>query len=289
MPYIVFQVKNTIGKQFAIVANVNNRLQVRDQINVLREIVNSPDATPPTGEVPVRRFNGTTITKVPYWTIQQNPPPILLPATPGVTITSPAAPVTVDVLDTVLLRATCTLNGSPSSASTVVWSSSLDGQLGVGESVSTDALTVGVHTITASFTNDTTATDTETVTVINASAPPTVTILSPNDSSTFEYGIPIKCAATAEDIVNGNLNSSIKWYRNTAAGLLYEGATFSLAGLVPGQHIIRAVCNDNETPPNQGQDTVTVYISQGTFGLNAVALQDEVVVGRQSYGGQVTQ
>jgi hypothetical protein len=289
MPYIVFQVKRAIGGPLAIVANANNRIEVRDQGNVLREIVNSPDATPPTGEVPVRRFNGTIITKVPYWTIQQNPPPILLPATPGVAITSPAAPVIVDVLDTVLLQATCTLNGSPSSASTVVWSSNLDGQLGVGESVSTDALTVGVHTITASFTSGTTATDTETVTVINASAPPVVTILSPSDSGTFEYGAAIKCTATAEDIVNGNLSSSIKWYRNTAAGLLYEGATFDLAGLPPGQHIIRATCNDNETPPNQGQDTVTVYVSQGTFGLNGLALQDEVVIGRQSYGGQVTQ
>ena len=289
MPYIVFQVKNAIGSSKTIVANGNNRIEVRDQGSVLREIVNSPDATPPTGEVPVRRTTGTVIIKVPYWTIQQ-PPPIALPAVPGVTITTtPPPPVIVDVLDTVLLQATCTLNGSPADALTVVWSSNLDGKLGIGRSVSTDSLTVGTHTITASFTNSTTATDTETVQVINASAPPTVTISSPNDSSTFEYGAAIKCAATAEDIVDGPLSSYIKWYRNTAAGLLYEGATFDLTGLTPGQHIIRAVCNDNETPPNQGQSTVTVYVSQGTFGLNGLALQDEVVIGRQSYGGQVTQ
>lgn len=287
--FVRFQVRKSNDTLANITPNVNSRISVRDQGGTLREIVNSPDAVPPTGEVPVRMADGTTINTVPYWTIQQSPPPILIPATPGVTITSPAAPVTVDVLDTVLLQASCTLDGSPSSASTVVWSSNLDGQLGVGESVSTDALTVGVHTITASFTNGTTATDTETVTVVNASTPPVVTILSPSDSSTFEFGAAITFTATAVDVVDGNLSSSIKWYRNTASGLLYEGQTFVFSSLPPGQHEIRAVCNDNEAPPNQGSDTVNVLISKSTPGLTELALQDQVVIGRQSYGGQVTQ
>ncbi len=286
--FVRFQVRKSDDTLANITPNVNSRISVRDQGNTLREIVNSPDAVPPTGEVPVRMADGTTINTVPYWWVGQiNPVP--LPGTPGVTITSPAAPVTVDVLDTVLLQASCTLNGSPSSASTVVWSSSLDGQLGVGESVSTDALTVGVHTITASFTNGTTATDTETVTVVNASTPPVVTILSPSDSSTFEFGAAITFTATAVDAVDGNLSSSIKWYRNTASGLLYEGQTFVFSSLPPGQHEIRAVCNDNEAPPNQGSDTVNVLISKSTPGLTELALQDQVVIGRQSYGGQVTQ
>jgi len=285
--FVRFQVRKSDGTLANITPNVNSRISVRDQGGTLREIVNSPDAVPPTGEVPVDQQGGTTVT-VPYWWVGQiNPVP--LPQTPAVTITSPAAPVTVDVLDTVLLQASCTLNGSPASASTVVWSSNLDGQLGVGESVSTDALTVGVHTITASFTNGTTATDTETVTVVNASTPPVVTILSPSDSSTFEFGAAITFTATAVDAVDGNLSSSIKWYRNTASGLLYEGQTFVFSSLPPGQHEIRAVCNDNEAPPNQGSDTVNVLISKSTPGLTQLALQDQVVIGRQSYGGQVTQ
>jgi hypothetical protein len=286
--FVRFQVRKSNDTLANITPNVNSRISVRDQGNTLREIVNSPDAVPPTGEVPVRMADGTTINTVPYWWIGQVQPVPLL-GTPGVTITSPAAPVTVDVLDTVLLQASCTLDGSPSSASTVVWSSSLDGQLGVGESVSTDALTVGVHTITASFTNGTTATDTETVTVVNASTPPVVTILSPSDSSTFEFGAAITFTATAVDAVDGNLSSSIKWYRNTASGLLYEGQTFVFSSLPPGQHEIRAVCNDNDAPPNQGSDTVNVLINKSTPGLTQLALQDQVVIGRQSYGGQVTQ
>jgi len=283
-----FRVRKTNESLVSIGLNVSNRISVRDQGNVLREIVNSPNAAPPTGQVPVRRQNGTTITTVPYFWVG-DASPLAVPATPAVTIISPAGPISVDVSVEVLLQASCTLNGNPASASTVVWSSNLDGQLGVGTSVLTDALTLGVHTITASFTNVTTATDTETVTVINASLPPVVTILSPSESSTFEFGATITFTATAVDAVDGNLSSSIKWYRNTASGLLYQGQTFTISGLPPGQHEIRAVCNDNDVPPNQGLDTVNVLINKSTFGLTELALQDQVVIGRQSYGGRVTQ
>ena len=287
MPFTRFRVRTSGGAMVNIAPNVNNRLNVRDVGGTNREITNSPDAAPPTGEVPVVGVSGTVT--IPWWYVT-SVEPVPIAAVPGVTITSPAAPISVDTGDAVTLQATCTLDGSSASAATVVWTSSLTGDLYTGETTTLTNLAVGVHTITATFSNPPyTATDTETVTVTNVATPPTVTILSPTTGDSYPYKSAIKFNATAVDTVDGPLNDSIKWYSNTTTGVLYEGQTFVLSGLSPGTHTIRATCRDTDSPPNEGEDFVTLYIISDAPDVAELPLKGQVVIGRQAYGSGVVQ
>ena len=287
MPFTRFRVRTSGGSMVNIAPNVNNRLNVRDVGGTNREITNSPDAAPPTGQVPVVSVSGTVT--IPWYYIT-SVEPVPLAAVPGVTITSPAAPISVDTGDAVTLQATCTLDGSSASAATVVWTSSLTGYLYTGEATTLTNLAVGVHTITATFSNPPyTATDTETVTVTNVATPPTVTILSPTTGDSYPYKSAIKFNATAVDTLDGDLSSSIKWYSNTTTGVLYEGQTFVLSGLSPGTHTIRATCRDTDSPPNEGEDSVTLYFISDAPDVTEVPLKGQIVIGRQAYGSGVVQ
>ncbi|OQY86959.1 MAG: hypothetical protein B6D40_00350, partial [Anaerolineae bacterium UTCFX3] len=65
----------------------------------------------------------------------------------------------------------------------IQWSSSIDGALGTGSSVSTNALSVGIHIITAQVTDSDNLTSTKTIRVyvtdLNGNLPPDLVILSP--------------------------------------------------------------------------------------------------------------
>jgi len=267
---------------------VSNRINVRNQAGVLQVIVNVPDAVPPAGEFPVRKQDNSQVT-IPFWVVQQVEP-VPIAAVPGVTITSPAAPISVDTGDAVTLQATCTLDGSPASAATVVWTSDIIGYLFTGAGATLTDLSVNTHLITATFSNPPyTAIDTVTVTVNNVATPPTVTILSPTTGDSYPYGSAIKFNATAVDTIDGDLSSSIKWYSNTTTGVLYEGQTFVLSELSPGTHTIRATCRDTDLPPNEGEDSVTLYIISDAPDVTELPLEGQIVIGRQAYGSGVVQ
>lgn len=287
MPLTLFRVIKSGGTMFNIAANVNNRLNVRDAGGTNREITNSPDAAPPTGEVPVVSLSGTVT--IPWWYVT-SVEPVPIDAVPVVTITSPIGSPSVNTGDAVTLAASLTLNGNPADAANVVWTSDITGYLFTGAGATLTDLSVNTHLITATFTNKSdTSTDTVTVTVNNVAAPPTVTIWSPENNDSYTAGSGIKFNATAVDTVDGDLSSSIKWYSNTTTGVLYEGQTFVLSGLSPGTHTIRATCRDTDSPPNEGEDSVTLYITSDAPNVTELPLQGQVVIGRQAYGSGVVQ
>ena len=150
-------------------------------------------------------------------------------------------------------------------------------------------LAVNTHTITATFSNKSnTSTDTVTVTVNNVAAPPTVTILSPTSGESYPAGSAVKFNATAVDTVDGDLSSSIKWYSNTTTGVLYEGQTFVLNGLLPGTHTIRATCRDTDSPPNEGEDSVAITIFSESPDVRNLELRGEIILGNKTAYGSVT-
>jgi hypothetical protein len=113
--------------------------------------------------------------------------------------------------------------------------------------------------------------------------------LSPETGTSYPAGSAVKFNATAVDTVDGDLTSSIKWYSNTTTGVLYEGQTFVLNGLLPGTHTIRATCRDTDSPPNEGEDSVTLYIISDAPDVTELPFKGQILVGRQVYGSGVVQ
>ena len=287
MPLTLFRVIKSGGTMFNIAANVNNRLNVRDAGGTNREITNSPDAAPPTGEVPVISLSGTVT--IPWWYVTFVGP-VPIDAVPVVTITSPIGSPSVYPGDAVTLAASLTLDGNTADAANVVWTSNITGYLFTGAGATLTDLSVNTHLITATFNNQSySSTDTVTVTVNNVAAPPTVTILSPENNDSYTVGSSIKFNATAVDTVDGPLSNRIKWYSNTTTGVLYEGQTFDLNSLPPGTHTIRATCRDLDSPPNEGEDSVTLYIEGDAPDVTELPLEGRIVIGRQVYGSGVVQ
>ena len=91
------------------------------------------------------------------------------------------------------------------------WSSDLDGPLGTGASV-TPALTVGLHTITASASDSLGLGGSDQITLtVNANAAPIVTITAPPDASIVTEGAPLTLTGTAIDAEDGDLTGSLDW------------------------------------------------------------------------------
>ena len=137
------------------------------------------------------------------------------------------------------------------------WTSSLDGPLGTGGSVSR-ALTVGLHTVSAAVT------DTRGVTsqariglrVRAPNAPPVVTIAAPADGAAVPAGPPVSLAATATDDFDGDLSSRIEW-SSDVAGPLGTGATRTLT-LHEGTHRLTATVTDSDGAPASATITLTI-------------------------------
>ena len=84
---------------------------------------------------------------------------------PTVDITAPATNSTYNEGDTVTFTATASDTEDGNLNTSIQWSSSKDGTLGSGDSVTTSSLTVGVHTITATVTDSGGKTGSETIKV----------------------------------------------------------------------------------------------------------------------------
>jgi len=138
----------------------------------------------------------------------------------------------------------------------IAWESSLDGSIGNGGMVSTDQLTPGTHTITASVTDSGGEPGSDQIT-ITINAAPTVTITAPNDGATFVEGDNITFEATASDPEDGDLSASISW-SSVPAGVSGTGSTISTDQLTPGSYTITAIVTDSGNQQATDQITITV-------------------------------
>src|SRR5262249_58546498 len=79
---------------------------------------------------------------------------------------------------------------------TIHWSSSRDGDLGTGASLSTSSLTSGTHTITASVTDSGGKSASSSITIV-VNSTPTVSITAPATNSTYEHDASATLTASA--------------------------------------------------------------------------------------------
>jgi YD repeat-containing protein len=139
----------------------------------------------------------------------------------------------------------------------VRWSSSRDGELGVGQSFTRTNLSVGAHVITARSIDSTGVETTRTVNIVVQSVPPTIEINSPSEMQEIEFGLPTNFYGWANDGVDGDLSDNINWSSNLE-GALGVGRELAVSNLRLGTHVITATVTDSSGSTTSATRNVVV-------------------------------
>ena len=185
---------------------------------------------------------------------------------PTVSITSPANGSSFDQGTTVNFIATANDAEDGEITTNITWTSSLDGEIGSGGSVSTSGLSVGSHTITAAVTDSLGSSGDDMISLtINAvpNTPPTVSISSPSDGAAIAQGLSLTFTGTATDTLDGDLTANLTWTSDLDGGI-GSGGSFSTSTLSLGTHTITASVTDSGGL--QGNDAISVTIAVALFG-----------------------
>ena len=89
-----------------------------------------------------------------------------------------------------------------------------------------------------------------------SNAAPTVTISSPSNTSTFDYGTPVTFSGSANDAQDGSLTTAIRW-TSSLDGQLGSGGSFSRT-LSAGVHTITASVTDSAGATASSQVTIAI-------------------------------
>jgi PKD repeat protein len=151
----------------------------------------------------------------------------------------------------------------------LVWSSSIDGALGNGTSVSTSTLSVGNHTITLTAVDSDNMTGQEIVELeITSGAvnyPPTVSITSPADLADLDAGV-VSLVADAQDTEDGALTGTAINWTSSIEGNLGTGSPLP-ATLTVGTHTITVVVTDSGN--KTATDSITLYVFNPSHLVNS--------------------
>src|SRR5207245_10794511 len=135
---------------------------------------------------------------------------VSIDTSPTIAITMPASGSSFEPGAAIPFTATATDAEDGSEGAGITWTSSRDGALGTGSSITVSTLTTGIHTVTASVTDAAGRTASRAITIA-VDASPTVTIFSPTSESTFEPRAAITFTGTASDAEEGSLTPAIAW------------------------------------------------------------------------------
>lgn len=136
------------------------------------------------------------------------------------------------------------------------WFSNLDGEFGVGRDF-TATLRAGQHSLDLSVTNSVGLTAHFSTNLTVEHVPPTTTIVSPNGSLTTSLGTPVVFLGVAQDVIDGNLTTQLRW-RSNLDGLLHTGETFTSTTLSVGRHDIYAEVTDSHGLTGSAATSVTI-------------------------------
>lgn len=181
----------------------------------------------------------------------------------------------------VLLAATAFDSDDLEISGDIVWTSSLDGMLGVGERLFLTNLSSGVHTITATVTDSDGQTTEITLEIAIGDQPPTMDLLGPLDDTRVYAGDEIVFSGLAEDFEGGNISFAIEW-SSDIDGIIGIGESLSVTTLSPGQHVITATVTDIDGLVASDSTNITVYglidseVSEFTF--TSVAAHDGFII-----------
>jgi hypothetical protein len=179
---------------------------------------------------------------------------------PTISITGPTEDSEFDYEEEITLTASAsdaqdgTLTGD-----SISWSSSIQGDLGTGESLTVSNLYPGTHTLTATaIDSDAQETSTNVLGIFIDAGAPEVTLLSPNNDDTFYYSETISFSGSATDETDGTLTGSSLLWESSLDGSLGTGTSLSLDSLSSGTHIIRLTATDSDGWSRSESISITV-------------------------------
>ncbi|MDX1744473.1 MAG: TonB family protein [Halobacteriales archaeon] len=176
---------------------------------------------------------------------------------PIVAITSPSDGSTFAAGETVTLSGNASDPEDGDLSDQIAWSSSVDGSLGTGSSISTTlrARSGVSHDISASVTDGDGNSSTATITLV-PDDPPTVTISQPANGASVAEGESLTFEGSASDPEDGDLSASIVWHSDLE-GALGTGTSLSTT-LVAGSHVVTASVTDSKGQTAIDEISVTV-------------------------------
>jgi hypothetical protein len=141
----------------------------------------------------------------------------------------------------------------------LVWTSSLDGEIGRGQAFTRSDLREGVHTITLSATSTRGATGSTSILInVAVSSAPMVAIDAPVEDATFARGAPITFSGEAQDAEDGTLiGASLVWI-SSLDGQIGTGTSFIRTSLSVGAHVITLTATDSDALT--GTATITIQV-----------------------------
>ncbi len=145
----------------------------------------------------------------------------------------------------------------------LVWTSSRDGQLGTGAAIATTTLSVNTHIITLTATDSAGKTGTSkitiTVTAATADSGPTATILTPTDNSSYNKSDTITFTGTGTDNEDGTITGgNLVWSSSIDGTFSQTGTLVQRSDLTPGNHVITLTVTDSTDLTDT--DTVNITI-----------------------------
>ena len=161
------------------------------------------------------------------------------------------------------------------------WSSSEDGALGSGATVTMSSPALGVHTIVLTAVDsqgrEGLASITLEVTALGQNVPPTATILAPANGSTYIDNDPVTLEGEATDPEDGLLGGGDLTWSSSIDGALGTGSPLTTTALSVGSHAVTLTATDDDgatgsdaititvNPPGNAAPTVTITSGGGTY------------------------
>jgi hypothetical protein len=181
---------------------------------------------------------------------------LIVTTTPIVTITAPPDGQTVTAGEPLTLTATADDAEDGDLSAGVTWTSSRDGLLGTGPSITRSDLSVGIHVLTASAADSHGIGASAEITLV-VNAPPRVDIVAPPDGTSVTERDAVTLIGTAVDVEDGDLSASIQWV-SSLDGAIGTGASITRSDLSIGTHTITASAADGVGIGDSDQIVLTV-------------------------------
>ena len=189
--------------------------------------------------------------------------------TPSVTIASPGSGTTITAGATVTFEGSATdPEDGDITGNALVWSSSVDGQIGTGPSVTKNDLSAGPHVVTLTATDAAGETGSTSIT-LTINQPPTANITSPANAATFTSGDAIAFAGTATDAEDGDLAGNSLVWSNSAGDHLGSGTSITKSDLSNGEHTITLTATDSDGATSTATVSISVVPAEVTVTVTA--------------------